>query len=58
MTTIRYIHAVGNLASRRLWATCKFGTRETLAQVWANYTAGRISASDYHHFAAGCLCLG
>jgi hypothetical protein len=55
MLTIRYIHAFGNLMSRRLWATCKFGSLEQLAVVWSAYCKGEISAADYHQRAAELL---
>ncbi len=55
MTTIRYILTFGNFISRRLWATCKFGTLEQLALVWSDYTHARIDAPTYHQRASELL---
>jgi hypothetical protein len=55
MTTIRYIRAIGTVISRRLWATCKFGSLETLKSIWADYTSGKIDSAEYHQLAADLL---
>jgi hypothetical protein len=55
MTTIRYIRAIGTLISRRLWATCKFGSLETLKGIWADYTSGNIDSARYHQLTADLL---
>jgi hypothetical protein len=55
MTTIRYIRAIGTLIGRRLWATCKFGSLETLKGIWADYTSGNIDSAEYHQLAADLL---
>jgi hypothetical protein len=55
MATIRYIRAIGTVISRRLWATCKFGSLETLKSIWADYTSGKIDSAEYHQLAADLL---